>query len=191
MSPSEAIFSILGKRGQNRRWKVIKELFNSLMFVAVIWGVCIVLGTFGFYMLEHGTTSVSLLDSFYWAMQVATTTGPGDVTPKTDGGKLLFVAYNLIVSVGLLLLLGANIVVRAIKNADILTNAEQEWCFGVIERIYAMQAWNTRVNFAIANKLALPMPLLQDQNSQTGEMPPCPPQPHDLGEDEGPTTSTS
>lgn len=162
-------------------WSGMKRSLNTLGIVLVVWGVCVLLGGFLFRLIEHSTTGVGWIDSYYWAVQVASTTGPGDVAPKTDMGKFLFIVYNLIVSVVLLLILGANIVVRAIEDANALTHKEQEWSFFVQEQTYAMAARSLQLNYLIAQQLNisnLPPPL-EGQDPITGAMRPCPPQPHD------------
>ncbi len=165
-------------------WKRLRwAFFNSLWWAVGIWSGLIGCGSFAFYLIEHGQ-GIGYWRSLYWAMQVATTTGPGDVTPKTDGGMILFIIYNPLTSVWALLLLGANIVVRQVKNADIFSHKEQEWLFGGIERIFSMLAWCVRALFLLLEDRGIDPPSLPYQTSNDGDVAPLPKQPHDIGEDD-------
>lgn len=50
-----------------------------------------------FFLLEKGINpNVNrFIDGLWWAFATATTTGYGDITPKTDGGKILSVLLML------------------------------------------------------------------------------------------------
>jgi voltage-gated potassium channel len=52
---------------------------------------CILAGTIGLYLLEHGINPKihSLLDTLWWAVATVTTVGYGDINPITPLGKIL------------------------------------------------------------------------------------------------------
>lgn len=52
----------------------------------------IALGTLGFHLIEH----TSLLDSLYLTVQTVTTVGYGDVTPKTQAGRIFALVFMLV-----------------------------------------------------------------------------------------------
>lgn len=69
--------------------------FTSLALLA---GIAIISGT-GFYSIVEG---LRIVDALYLSVATLTTVGYGDLTPKTDAGKLFTVVYML-VGVGILL----------------------------------------------------------------------------------------
>lgn len=166
---------------KRKKKPLLNRIFTQMFYALVAWWVCIYVGAELFQNYEN----VRFIDAFYWAVQVATSTGPGDVAPKTDEGKILFIVYNNFVTVFLLLYLGANIVARVIKNSDLMSHNEQEWLFWMAELIYKMVAWNTILLVQIARKLELNVESLKRLSFQRadGSVPPPPPQPNDIGQD--------
>jgi voltage-gated potassium channel len=72
---------------------LIKSLYNRLRGfldsllgkVVILMIIFIVIGTFGFYLLEY--PQQSLFESFYWTIITITTIGFGDIHPQTMGGQ--------------------------------------------------------------------------------------------------------
>lgn len=58
----------------------------------VLIGVLLIFGTLSFRYIE----GLSFVDAFYFAGSTVTTLGYGDITPKTDIGKVFSVVYTLI-----------------------------------------------------------------------------------------------
>ena len=65
-------------------WTLREALVNSLVIIAF--------GCFGFYLIEGFT----LIDSWYFTTVLLTSTGYGDIVPKSDGGKLFATVYLLV-----------------------------------------------------------------------------------------------
>lgn len=66
----------------------LKEATDTLKEVAIIYVAMLVLAAVCYMWLEGQTFQ----DSLYWAATTATSTGYGDLSPKTPGGRILAVA---------------------------------------------------------------------------------------------------
>lgn len=100
-----------------RRWNpldTIPEVLTLYLFVCISTALVV-----GF--LERWGVG----DSVWWVIVTATTTGYGDMAPKTEGGRLLAGAFML-ASWLFNLLLGAQVAAKLIVNSDAWTHAEQE-----------------------------------------------------------------
>jgi voltage-gated potassium channel len=69
-----------------------KTIRNRLISASVAIVVAITFGATGFYLIEGFT----VLDSFYLATETVTTVGYGDVSPKSQTGRLFAIAFMLI-----------------------------------------------------------------------------------------------
>jgi len=86
----------------NPQEKLITGLSNELRYYNKIARVAIffiALGTVFYHFVEH----LKWLDSLYFTVVTLATVGYGDITPKTDAGKLFTIFYILI---GITLFLG-------------------------------------------------------------------------------------
>lgn len=99
-----------------------------LIYAAVL---LIAAGLFAFF------EGASFGDSVWWSIVTATTTGYGDISPRTLGGRA--VAFLLMhLSVFLVIpLIVARIITNVIENRDAFTHAEQEEVLARLARIEA------------------------------------------------------
>ena len=70
-----------------------KVFAYSGLYISALWVVSSI--------VFHRFENVSLFDSLYWAITTTTTVGYGDITPKTDAGKLLSI-FVMISGIGVL-----------------------------------------------------------------------------------------
>lgn len=79
--------------------KQIRLLLTSLPFwvLTMTGNGLICLCGYIFYLLEEGSNPqvTRYMDALWWSFATATTTGYGDITPSTDGGKLLSIFLML------------------------------------------------------------------------------------------------
>lgn len=100
----------------------IKRATDTLREVVLWYAVMLIAVALLFSYLE----GYSFLDSLYWAGTTATSTGYGDISPKTAGGKLLalFTMHTIILFVGPL------VIIRLIElvNEDRHQWTDEEQC---------------------------------------------------------------
>lgn len=88
-----------------------------------LYYILLLLITAGMFTIIEGT---SFLDSMYWAVTTSTSTGYGDVTPKTDAGKVLAM-FLMPVSIFFLAPLAVvRLMQRVIKDENEFSHHEQE-----------------------------------------------------------------
>jgi len=77
-----------------------KALILSPVFLLLTFVGNLVIGAFSllFYLLEKNSNPklYSALDAVWWGFATATTTGYGDITPVTQGGKVLGIILMLV-----------------------------------------------------------------------------------------------
>lgn len=93
--------SVVGRARTVIRW----SLHSELALIALLLVGFSVLGAFGFYFVEAGP---SLGESFYWSLVTMTTVGYGDVTPKTQQGRIIATVL-MFAGVSVLALISASI----------------------------------------------------------------------------------
>lgn len=112
--------------------KVIHNLTDTLLEVAIIYAVCLVLAALAFSWVEGET----FIRSLYWAGISTTTTGYGDVTPKTvPGMALAFIVTHLsafIIAPMVIVKLNQ----KMMKDENAFTNEEQEQ---IIQKLNAIE----------------------------------------------------
>ena len=111
-----------------KRLRAATDTFGEM---AAIYAM-LLLGSAGlFSLLEHSSFS----DSLYWAATTATSTGYGDLSPKSAGGRVLAV---LLMHLSIFLV-APMIIVRLIdrlnENRDAFTHEEQQHILDAISRI--------------------------------------------------------
>lgn len=101
-----------------------KEL--SAIYAALLLGSALI------YMRLEGLT---FLESMYWAGTTATSTGYGDVIPKTAGGKALAFILMHVSIFGVAPLIVVRLVDRLNENRDAFTHEEQTLILESIVRV--------------------------------------------------------
>lgn len=92
----------------------LKEL--ALIYLAILLGATLL-----FMALE----ARSFAESFYWAATTATSTGYGDITPKTAAGQFLATVLMHISIFGIAPLIIVRLIDRLNENRDAFTHEEQ------------------------------------------------------------------
>jgi voltage-gated potassium channel len=109
----------------------LKAATDTLRELAVIYAVLLLVAAMLFMAMED----VSFLDSLYWAGTTATSTGYGDISPKTNGGRTIaFVLMHLSIF-GIAPLIIVRLVDRLNENRDAFTHEEQLQILAGLERI--------------------------------------------------------
>ena len=82
-----------------RRFKKLKrftERHNSKFSALILLFFVITIGSFGFYHFEKNQGQVdSIWDAAYWVIVTITTVGFGDISPQTQGGRIIFIFVAL------------------------------------------------------------------------------------------------
>lgn len=99
---------------------LLKRLANTLLALVITLFVIWVIAALVYYKVED----YRLIDCFHFAMQTLSTTGYGDVPPKTDSGKILAMVVQPQALV-MTALFFANFTARAVHNPDVFSHDEQ------------------------------------------------------------------
>lgn len=100
----------------------VQAMTDSVKEVAAYaFGVTLV-GMGLFWLFEGGNA----FDALYWAVVSGSSTGYGDLTPKTVGGRLTAIVYIVIMIWVITPVLTARIASEMIVNSDAFTHDEQE-----------------------------------------------------------------
>ena len=111
--------------------KRLQAATDTLKELAAVYAALLLLSALLFMLLEGQTFSASL----YWAGTTATSTGYGDISPKTVGGQMLaFVLMHLSIF-GIAPLIVVRLVDRLNENRDAFTHDEQVRILEGITRI--------------------------------------------------------
>jgi voltage-gated potassium channel len=110
-----------GIRAATDTFKELAAIYLSLLLASAL-----------IYMNLEGRT---FLESFYWAGTTATSTGYGDVIPKTAGGQVLAFILMHISIFGVAPLIIVRLVDQLNQNRDAFTNEEQVQILETIARI--------------------------------------------------------
>ena len=104
-------------------FKELAAIYLSLLLVSAV-----------LYMNLEGRT---FLESFYWAGTTATSTGYGDIIPKTVGGQVLAFVLMHVSIFGVAPLIIVRLVDRLNQNRDAFTHEEQQLILDSIVRVEA------------------------------------------------------
>jgi voltage-gated potassium channel len=113
--------------------KLARSATDTMIELLLIYAVLILIASALFAWFE----GVGFGDSVWWSIVTATTTGYGDISPKTLGGRavgflLMHMAVFLIIP-----LIVARIITNFIENRDAFTHHEQEELMARLARIEA------------------------------------------------------
>jgi voltage-gated potassium channel len=107
---------------------------DTLRELALVYAVLVLAAALLFMKIE----AQSFVDSLYWAGATATSTGYGDITPKTGAGRALaFVLMHLSIF-GVAPLIVVRLVDRLSQDRDAFTHEEQMDMVARLDRIEAM-----------------------------------------------------
>ncbi|CAA9512714.1 MAG: hypothetical protein AVDCRST_MAG09-1711 [uncultured Sphingomonas sp.] len=111
--------------------KKLQAATDTLKELALIYFAILLAASVLFMVLEARTFA----ESFYWAATTATSTGYGDVTPKTVAGQLLAAVLMHISIFGIAPLIIVRLIDRLNENRDAFTHEEQVHILEGIARI--------------------------------------------------------
>lgn len=111
--------------------KVLRAATDTFLELAAIYVLLLLIAAGLFSMLE----GVPFLDSLYWAGTTSTSTGYGDISPKTTGGRILAVALMHVAIFGVAPMIIVRLIDRLNENRDAFTHEEQQHILEAIGRI--------------------------------------------------------
>ncbi|MEK7626285.1 MAG: potassium channel family protein [Patescibacteria group bacterium] len=89
----------------------IRKIRTNFRLAGLLAGSMILIGTVFYHFVEK----LSYLDSFYFSVITLATVGYGDITPKTDIGKL-FTAFYVLAGIGIIATFANLLIKRAATN---------------------------------------------------------------------------
>lgn len=111
--------------------KTLRDATDTLRELALVYGALLTLSALLFMALEGR----SLAESLYWAGATATSTGYGDISPSTAGGRVLAFVLMHVSIFGVAPLIVVRLVDRLNTNRDAFTHEEQERILAAIARM--------------------------------------------------------
>ena len=129
MSASHPLYKSL--RGM---YRLIIKVSTSLPLIMAIYIASELIAAGLFSLVEH-EQHLPFVHAYYWAGVVSSTTGFGDVLPKTEAGMYLFMVFSKFWCLYAYPVLVGNIIVAIFKDKNELTHDEQEWHMESLERI--------------------------------------------------------
>jgi len=109
-------------RGKTRLVDVLIRGANSVGELLLIYAGLVVIAAAGFAFFEGKTFG----DALWWSVVTTTTTGYGDISPQTLGGRVMAGFVMLTAILFVLPLLIGRIALALIENRDAYTHEEQE-----------------------------------------------------------------
>ncbi len=111
----------------------LRAATDTLKELALLYALLLLGFTFLFMLLEHQDFTTSL----YWAGTTATTTGYGDIAPKSVGGQMLAFALMHVSVFCVAPLIVVRLIDRLNENRDAFTHEEQTHILEGLARIEA------------------------------------------------------
>jgi len=111
----------------------LRAATDTLKELALLYALLLLAFTFLFMLLERH----DFLTSLYWAGATATSTGYGDIAPKSFGGQILAFVLMHISIFGVAPLIIVRLIDRLNENRDAFTHEEQIHILEGIARIEA------------------------------------------------------
>lgn len=103
--------------------KIIGYIANRMPIILGIYVASVICSALLFSYFENK----SFWDGIWWSVVTALTIGYGDLTPATVAGRVSAIIFSHFWIFGIIPMLIANIVTRALEDKDRFTNEEQEW----------------------------------------------------------------
>jgi voltage-gated potassium channel len=113
--------------------QLARSATNTVIELMLIY-VLVILGCSALF---AGFEGASFWDSVWWSVTTATTTGYGDIAPKTVGGRIVAMALMHLSVFIIIPLVVARIITNFIENRDAFTHHEQEEMLARLARIEA------------------------------------------------------
>jgi voltage-gated potassium channel len=121
----------------------IKEFTDTFVELAIIYLTVLLIAAGLFAWLEGR----GFLESLYWAGTTATSTGYGDISPKTVAGQILAVMLMHVSIFFIAPLIVVRLIERVTDNHDLFSHEEQERTLALLTQIEARLATlETRVS---------------------------------------------
>jgi voltage-gated potassium channel len=109
----------------------IRQYTDTLVELAVIYtAILLVSGGLFAWIEQH-----SFLNSLYWAGTTATSTGYGDISPKTPAGQVLAFVLMHVSIFGVAPLIIVRLIERVSENRDLFSHEEQERTMALLTAI--------------------------------------------------------
>jgi voltage-gated potassium channel len=109
----------------------LRQFTDTLMELAVIYAVILLVAAGLFAAIEQR----SFLESLYWAGTTATSTGYGDISPKTTAGQALAFVLMHVSIFGIAPLIVVRLIERMSENRDLYSHEEQERTMAMLAQI--------------------------------------------------------
>jgi len=120
----------------------LKAATDTLRELAMIYIALLGTATVLYMLIEQQP----FVDSLYWAGTTATSTGYGDVTPKTAAGRALALVVMHLSIFGVAPLIVVRLIDRLNENRDAFTHEEQQQIIERLARIEASLAALTKID---------------------------------------------
>jgi voltage-gated potassium channel len=109
----------------------LRQLTDTLLELAIIYAAILLVAAGLFAFIEQRP----FLESLYWAGTTATSTGYGDISPKTVAGQVLAFVLMHVSIFGIAPLIIVRLIERVSENRDLFSHEEQERTMALLAQI--------------------------------------------------------